>query len=336
LVVNELGGPDITLTGDTIVCSGSVFELEALGADTYVWTNSSADTISTSESVVFTAVNNQEIYVTGTVSGCNTTLPVQLISITTDSIWQIVNLCEGESYEFNGTDITQEGIYTYTLSNQFGCDSVIILECTVNAKDTVIIEQDICEGNYYYFEGQNYYETGIYQFNYTNTNNCDSIVLLDLVILTLPDPPYIYEEQGILISNYLTGNQWYFNGNLMEVEVSDTLFYTQVGEYYAQFTDESGCISEISNTIYVLFTSDKENPTERESICIYPNPAKDVIYLKYHERFAKDHILIFDSSGRLVLDQIINNKIDVSLLNPGVYYVKVQSDTQSTIKIVLE
>jgi hypothetical protein len=60
-----------------------------------------------------------------------------------------------------------------------------------------------------------------------------------------------------------------------------------------------------------------------EKAIIYPCPAKDFLYLKTEQAAT---IEIYDVSGKLLLDKtLIDNKIDVSHLNAGIYLLKVIS-----------
>ena len=61
------------------------------------------------------------------------------------------------------------------------------------------------------------------------------------------------------------------------------------------------------------------------TVSIYPNPAKDVVYVMAKEEVLKAEI--FDIAGRLISTQVINiaqqkRSIDTSALSKGVYIVK--------------
>ncbi|MFV0501520.1 MAG: T9SS type A sorting domain-containing protein [Bacteroidales bacterium] len=67
---------------------------------------------------------------------------------------------------------------------------------------------------------------------------------------------------------------------------------------------------------------------EKESIRVYPNPAKDYIYVDIEaERFSSSEIELFDIQGRMVkkskLNDQIGNRIDVSTLPSGAYNYRV-------------
>jgi hypothetical protein len=61
-----------------------------------------------------------------------------------------------------------------------GCDSVEVLNLTITQPDTSYTDVTACDS--YEWDGQTYFESGVYTNAYTNINGCDSIVSLDLTI----------------------------------------------------------------------------------------------------------------------------------------------------------
>jgi hypothetical protein len=109
------------------------------------------------------------------------TLRVTVLDV---SIPRIINqtICAPNSYTFNGQSYNASGTYTATLTNAVGCDSVIILNLTVNQPSATTITQTICAPNSYTFNGQSYNATGTYTATLTNAAGCDSIVTLNLTV----------------------------------------------------------------------------------------------------------------------------------------------------------
>lgn len=69
----------------------------------------------------------------------------------------------------------------------------------------------------------------------------------------------------------------------------------------------------------------------KSKISIYPNPARDVLYI---QTFAKIFIEMFDIHGKQILNRnIINDeKIDISALHAGTYFFRIKDlDTQAMI-----
>lgn len=71
------------------------------------------------------------------VGGCDSIIITQLLVRQPDSTQLTQAICQGASYNFNGQNITQPGIYTDTLTNQYGCDSLLLLTVTINNLPTI-------------------------------------------------------------------------------------------------------------------------------------------------------------------------------------------------------
>lgn len=116
---------------------------------------------------------------------------------------------------------------------------------------------------------------------------------------------------------------------------STTTYY--VGEYY--WEDSILCSSSLSPvTVFVFDTTTYVNPeTDKASyIGVYPTPAKD--YLIVDTNGTKvTNIAIYDNNGALVMQPIfIGNRIDISRLTSGTYYLQLETRNghTTTIKFV--
>jgi len=69
--------------------------------------------------------------------GCDSIIELTLTVISVDTTQITVDICEGESYDFFGRQLTEEGIYYKTLQTIHGCDSVIELTLTVEGVGVV-------------------------------------------------------------------------------------------------------------------------------------------------------------------------------------------------------
>ncbi|WP_171006306.1 T9SS type A sorting domain-containing protein [Chryseobacterium sp. 2VB] len=95
-------------------------------------------------------------------------------------------------------------------------------------------------------------------------------------------------------------------------------------------TPNKGIITKVLNNGNILTA--KEERIKGESVSIYPNPVKNI--LNINSRKMKDNnVEITDANGRNILKAIIkDNKIDVSNLEHGIYYLKIGSITNKFIK----
>ena len=79
-----------------------------------------------------------------TVDGCDSVIILTLTVNPTDNIITIdASINEGETYEENGFSESEAGTYSHTLQSEFGCDSVITLNLTVNSSLNDIVANAI-------------------------------------------------------------------------------------------------------------------------------------------------------------------------------------------------
>lgn len=95
-------------------------------------------------------------------------------------------ICEGESYtlyNFNIPNATASGVYKQKLQGVNTCDSIVVLNLTVNPTLRQEVTESICQGDYYEFNGVKYYTSIIHSDTLTSqVTDCDSIVTLYLTV----------------------------------------------------------------------------------------------------------------------------------------------------------
>jgi hypothetical protein len=94
--------------------------------------------------------------------------------------------------------------------------------------------------------------------------------ILSMVVYPIPETPTVTVSGQLLQSSSPTGNQWYFDGNIIPGATNQTYFATQTGSYWTEVTI-SGCTSDTSNHIYLVLVGIEENP-ESNNFIVYPVP----------------------------------------------------------------
>lgn len=92
-------------------------------------------------------------------------------------------ICEGESFDFNGTLLTTAGMYVDTLSRTNGADSIVNLTLTVYPTYDISLVDTILLGETYDSYGFLETTSGHYQQTLTTIFGCDSIIQLHLTVL---------------------------------------------------------------------------------------------------------------------------------------------------------
>jgi hypothetical protein len=170
------------------------------------------------------------------VTGCDSVVTLNLTVIQIDSTYLSHSVCEGHSYNFNGTLVSSAGVYSKTLSSvTTGCDSVVILTLTVNPVITTSISQSVCAGHAFNFNGTQLSVAGTYYDTLASTvTGCDSIVKLTLSVGAVVTSSYS--------NSICAGSSYIFNGHLL----------TASGNYADTLPSSvSGCDSIVTLTLTV-------------------------------------------------------------------------------------
>ncbi|MBI1224649.1 MAG: T9SS type A sorting domain-containing protein [Bacteroidetes bacterium] len=149
--------------------------------------------------------------------------------------FQTVHICLGDSYDFNGENLTQSGDYTTVFLASNGGDSTVHLSLFVHPPVVTEIVAQICEGETYVFDNQTLEQSGEYTAQFNTVNGCDSTVVLMLNIVD----NIVMDINGTICS----GENYIFNNEPL----------TESGTYTATFTSTGGCDSIVTLTLRVVF-----------------------------------------------------------------------------------
>ncbi len=156
--------------------------------------------------------NNQIINKAGNYSytkhspfGCDTTLNLNVQVNNTPIQTSIdTSICKGDFIIFQQQIISTSGIYTSTINNPFGCDSLITLNVYLDQSMVHNIDTSICQGTSIIFNNQNITKAGTYTYSIPNNHTCDSIITLQLNIISSVDTsinPQICKGETFTIGN---------------------------------------------------------------------------------------------------------------------------------------
>ena len=251
----------------------------------YIWTNKWDGT----QTPLYTAgiYRNDTSYVDGERMFYGLQLVVN--EPTNETIYR--EICEGDTYNFNGQQLATAGEYRDTLRNAVGCDSIVILHLNVLPKYYHTVERTIYEGDTVHFMDQIYSTSGVYPVRFTSSIGCDSIIELRLTVTRLYDDsvsvcandlPLMWRGQTIYESGIYRDTVSSTNGtSVVGIKVTvlpiahleepimkticegdfykfgDSILTTQ-GTYYDTLTAANGCDSIVTLVLQV-------QPTEYKS-----------------------------------------------------------------------
>ena len=158
-----------------------------------------------------------------------------------DSTFLQNTICQGESFSFNNAQITTPDTYIDTLQNRFGRDSIVILDLAVLDTAQTTNSAMICQGDSFAFGSASLTITGNYRDTLQNVNGCDSILVLDLVVLD--------SSQTVNSAMICQGESFAFGGASLTI----------AGNYRDTLQNVNGCDSILVLDLAVLDTAQTVN-----------------------------------------------------------------------------
>lgn len=114
--------------------------------------------------------------------GCDSTVVASIIVSTQLETFHDVMICEGA--EFHGTAIYSDTTIVEYVALSQGCDSVATTVITVFPDQEMHLSATLAAGEYFTVGNQFFTQTGIYEIPLHTWRGCDSLVVLDLTVLT--------------------------------------------------------------------------------------------------------------------------------------------------------
>ncbi len=172
--------PIIDLGPDVSHCIGDSTLLQPTGSTgSFLWS-----TGATTATIYLQNAGNYVLNVLDNL-GCSAQDEVVVNLLQPDTSSSSLSLCVGSIYNFYGQQVNSAGTYQTTLSNQFGCDSLVFLTVNMEA-DTSYVSMTICADSTLSFNGLTLTNPGVYTVHLSNQNGCDSMVVLTLSEWALP------------------------------------------------------------------------------------------------------------------------------------------------------
>ncbi len=128
-------------------------------------------------------------------NGCDSILQLSLVVLDSIITNIVDTICLGDEYRIGTTELTSTGVYDIVLRSVEECDSLVQVDLTV--LDPIIVNLDtvICQGEVVTIGTEEFNETDRYIVNLTSSQDCDSMVILELVVLS---PTAIIEPVDLL------------------------------------------------------------------------------------------------------------------------------------------
>ena len=183
--------------------------------------------------------------------GCDSVITLSLTINQPTSSTVIESECTSFTWAQNGMTYTTSGIYTNTIPNAAGCDSVVTLNLTIVQPTTSNVSATACTSYTWAQNGVTYTTSGAYNDTIPNMAGCDSIITLNLTI----NQPTSASVSATACTSYT----WAQNGTT----------YTASGAYNDTITNAAGCDSVVTLNLtiapFVATATDNGNATATAS-----------------------------------------------------------------------
>ena len=256
-------------------------------------------------------------------NGCTSiwTLNLTVLPLQTETIDETI--CYGETFTYNGQTYSQTGTYTTTIENADACPTVVTINLTVLPLQTETIDETICYGETFTYNGQTYSQTGTYTTVVEGEDGaCNTEVTINLVVR---DANADIDELVVLNNADLP---YEFMGNE----------YTDYGTYVVTVQDENGC-----EQVYNLTIQHNSGLNAVESnvlVSVYPNPTIDNATLRVEGLTEDATVVVTDQTGRMISSERLalgqtEMTINSASLAEGVYYIRIiTSNSTRTEKLI--
>ncbi|MNJ85189.1 hypothetical protein D3C87_26560 [compost metagenome] len=289
----------------------------------------------------YTVPSNDETYTTSGIymdtipnaNGCDSimTIDVTILPLSYDTISPVV--CDQYTSPSGNYNWTSSGIYTDTLTNSVGCDSIVTINLTVNETSFDTIAESACN-NYTAPDGSVYNLTGTYTATIMSMGGCDSTITIHLTVEQM-DTTVSYSGGTLTANQTGVSYQWIDCGTMNPVTgaTSQSFSPSSNGDY---FVNLNGTICAISSDCYTV--SDLGlGEFSQLNLILFPNPVSD--QLNIENTSGEELILeLYDSAGKLlqkIVTSEVANIIEMRNRAAGIYQLKARSKTaEKTFKII--
>lgn len=322
-------GEDLTLAGeyiDTLTNSSGCDSIITL----VITNNQSYDSITEHSCNSYTAPSGKFYTTSGTFNdtipnsfGCDSIITITLLF---NQSYDTITVNECQTYTSpSGRTLISSGTYSDTITNYLGCDSIININLNINQSYNTINESACFE--YLSPSGKTYLTSGTYTDTVINHIGCDSIITIELLVDQINTS---ITQSGVHLSanDNNVSYQW-INCNTNQAILNATLqdFTANSNGNYAV---ELSSITCIDTSDCILVNSVDIEKYNHSSFKIYPNPTLNSFVIKLQQGKTKGIITIYDITGKIVYNHILNTtslSIPDNILLPGVYTIQLEENS---------
>jgi hypothetical protein len=273
--------------------------------------------------------------------GCDSTATLNLTILSSSSgVTETVTSCGIYTWSADGNIYNSSGVYTASLVNAAGCDSIVTLDLAIAANNSGSATITACNEYFWTGTNQTYTSSGTYTVTLTNSAGCDSVATLDLTISTISTSISYIDVVTLTAGQSGATYQWLdCNNNYSPIagETNQTFVAIANGSYAVEVTingcvDTTGCRT-ISNVGII------EN--DFAALDVYPNPTYGKITVNLGEYSDLIKTSLFSLNGQLIEQKefLHSDSFEFFIKGAPAYYIleiETLEDKKARIKILKE
>ena len=286
------------------------------------------------------------------IGGCDSVIRLTLTvhPIAYDTISRAI--CQGDSFVFAGVTHRSGGYYSDTLQSSVTCDSIVVLNLTINPILYDTISHAICQGDSFVFAGVTHHSGGYYSDTLQSSMSCDSVVVLNLTVNPLPVVSFTWDslQQEHYVFAYSSSQAGWcplffspiiplvgglpsggvYSGNLVTNDTLDLTHFSMavnnVDTIYYTYTDGNFCSVTLEDFIAPTSCDGIQTIPNANLIQLHPNPNRGSFTLSTSGSIGSTYT-ISDMLGHIIEQKIITSdsqSVDMPEAGEGVYTLVVK------------
>lgn len=273
-------------------------------------------------------------------NGCDSVVTTTINVLQPTSFSETAAVCNGSSYTFpdgsTQTNITATTVYSSTLTNAAGCDSVVTTTVNVNPSFALTDSVSVCYGGSYTFPDgvtmNGITASAVHTSMLTTVNGCDSAITTGVGVITVDTMVTVLNET--LTANAVGATyQWLDCSNGMTPIQGETnqSFTAAANGSYALAITENGCTDTTS--CFLIISTGVAHAEEVLTLSLFPNPANDAVTVQTNDAGVKQ-LQIIALTGEVVMSCQFSGttaQVAIAELPAGTYVVKLITDQGTSL-----
>jgi hypothetical protein len=219
---------------------------------------------------------------------------------------------------------TTSGVYTTTIPNAAGCDSIITLNLTIGGSSSSE-SVSVCETYTWAQNGMTYTSSGMYSDTLTDVNGCDSILVLNLTVTGAPVATATDDGLGTITASTGSSYQWIdcTTNSSISGETAQTFTPAVNGTYAVIVTNANNCSDTSACVVVDYIGLDESNGLF--GVTLTPNPAQNNVKVTFAGA-NESSIIIYDAKGKIVMSADhaqTGDVLSIESFERGIYLVTI-------------